>query len=88
MTRSKVKARFTKAARCAVLVLHYDMFQHVFLKCAPKLLQISVNDKENINGKISCKRNAKNPRDLDITIEYDFEGDSGAVKAKHDYRLR
>eukprot|EP00943_MAST-04B_sp_MAST-4B-sp1_P003018 g3018.t1 len=49
---------------------------------------IAINPGEMINGKISCKRNAKNPRDLDITIEYDFEGDSGAVKAKHDYRLR
>ena len=41
-----------------------------------------------ITGKISCKRNANNPRDLDITIEYNFDGESGKVDEKHDYRLR
>ena len=49
---------------------------------------IAIGPGEMITGKISCKRNANNPRDLDITIEYNFDGESGKVDEKHDYRLR
>ena len=49
---------------------------------------IAINAGEVISGKVSTSRNDKNPRDLDITIAYSFDGDSGKVDQKHEYRLR
>ena len=50
---------------------------------------LTVNKGECITGKISCKRNELNPRDLDIDIEYTFEGKAEKfADRKHEYRLR
>jgi hypothetical protein len=35
---------------------------------------VQVCEGETIRGTLSCKPNAKNPRDLDIVLEYHFEG--------------
>jgi protein arginine N-methyltransferase 1 len=35
---------------------------------------VQVCEGETIRGTLSCKPNDKNPRDLDITLEYHFEG--------------
>ena len=43
---------------------------------------------EVLEGSIACKPNEGNPRDLDITISYEFNGDSGSVKATMDYKMR
>jgi type I protein arginine methyltransferase len=43
---------------------------------------------EKITGTLSCKPNAKNPRDLDITIEYSFEGKHGEAHRVQHYRMR
>jgi hypothetical protein len=44
---------------------------------------------EEIRGKIACKRNEKNPRDLDIEIQVDFDGKCMAGhNAVQQYRLR
>lgn len=43
---------------------------------------------EVINGTISCKRNNRNPRDLNIRLTYEFEGKHSKVERLADYRLR
>ncbi|KAG2450091.1 hypothetical protein HYH02_000195 [Chlamydomonas schloesseri] len=43
---------------------------------------------ETITGTLECKPNAKNPRDLDISITYDFDGERGQVKNTQQYRMR
>lgn len=48
---------------------------------------LTVNAKEVITGKISCAPNAKNPRDLDIVVDYEFDGSITQSSAKHVYRM-
>jgi len=43
---------------------------------------------EEIRGQFNCKPNAKNPRDLDISIEYKFAGEHDSVDATQQYFLR
>jgi protein arginine N-methyltransferase 1 len=43
---------------------------------------------EEITGEFTCKPNAKNPRDLDITIRYEFKGQLGQASAVQEYCLR
>lgn len=47
-----------------------------------------VNEDEAITGMIAVKKSAKNPRDLDIKIQYNFDGDKCTVNKKQIYRLR
>ena len=39
-------------------------------------------------GKLECVPNAKNPRDLDISIAYDFTGQNGQAHNEQKYRMR
>jgi protein arginine N-methyltransferase 1 len=48
---------------------------------------MSVQD-EMLTGVLTCKPNGKNPRDLDITIEYHFKGAHGEVDRVQHYRMR
>ena len=41
---------------------------------------------EEIKGKISCAPNGKNPRDLDITMDYEFKGEH--TKAKNSIQFK
>jgi protein arginine N-methyltransferase 1 len=51
------------------------------------ILQVCSGDK--ISGTIGCKPNAKNPRDLDIEIKYDFEGQyNTSVHKTQEFLLR
>ncbi|GLC35726.1 Protein arginine N-methyltransferase 1 [Pleodorina starrii] len=43
---------------------------------------------ETITGVLHCKPNDKNPRDLDIQIEYEFKGERGEAKNTQSYRMR
>eukprot|EP00695_Tsukubamonas_globosa_P000179 TRINITY_DN1132_c0_g1_i1.p1 TRINITY_DN1132_c0_g1~~TRINITY_DN1132_c0_g1_i1.p1 ORF type:complete len:343 (-),score=175.42 TRINITY_DN1132_c0_g1_i1:169-1197(-) len=43
---------------------------------------------ETITGELTCKPNAKNPRDLDIALKVDFEGSQNKVHTSQEYRLR
>ena len=47
-----------------------------------------VHSGEKIKGKFTVKRNAKNPRDLDIDIAVDFKGKDQEFKQDRPYRLR
>lgn len=38
--------------------------------------------------KLDCAPNAKNPRDLDINIEYSLTNNQGSWEGKQEYRLR
>jgi protein arginine N-methyltransferase 1 len=49
---------------------------------------LSVSEQEEIKGSLSCKPNAKNPRDLDITIAVDFDVKHCSVHLSQDYFLR
>jgi len=49
---------------------------------------ITIQQGETISGKISCKPNAKNPRDLDIIISYDFKGGIMKSSATLDFNMR
>jgi len=50
--------------------------------------ELIVSDGDEIKGKLSCRPNKKNPRDLDIQISYDFSGKSGHIQKTQDYFLR
>eukprot|EP01111_Echinosteliopsis_oligospora_P016098 TRINITY_DN656_c0_g1_i1.p1 TRINITY_DN656_c0_g1~~TRINITY_DN656_c0_g1_i1.p1 ORF type:complete len:347 (+),score=55.95 TRINITY_DN656_c0_g1_i1:164-1204(+) len=49
---------------------------------------LSIKADEVIKGSLSCKPNTKNPRDLDIVIDYQFEGTNMKSKATHHYLMR
>lgn len=48
---------------------------------------ITVNQDEVIEGALSCAPNAKNPRDLDITIEYKYCGANGTLDEEVAYNM-
>ena len=48
---------------------------------------IAVNEGEEIRGLLTCSPNGSNPRDLDITIEVDFQGTSGQLYEKNSYKM-
>jgi protein arginine N-methyltransferase 1 len=47
-----------------------------------------VNEGEKITGTISVKPNAKNPRDLDIVLDYNLQGANSQIAASQNYFLR
>ena len=49
---------------------------------------LTVSAGDEITGKITCKRNATNPRDLDITLAYHHDGPTESVDDEHAYKLR
>jgi len=49
---------------------------------------LSIRQGETITGTVACKPNGKNPRDLDIAIEYDFSGSNMQSKDKCLYNMR
>eukprot|EP00899_Mesostigma_viride_P023083 jgi/Mesvir1/395/Mv11286-RA.1 len=49
---------------------------------------ITMCEGEAIHGTIKCSPNATNPRDLDITIEYNFKGKRCNVSRVQHYRMR
>jgi|ERR1711934_687516 len=49
---------------------------------------LMVTQGDTITGTVTCSQNAKNHRDLDILIEYQFEGKMGKIEAKQQYCLR
>jgi protein arginine N-methyltransferase 1 len=49
---------------------------------------VQVSEGETISGEVSCKPNAKNPRDLDISLAYSFEGKHGEAHRTQQYRMR
>jgi len=49
---------------------------------------LSIRENEVISGVLSCKPNAKNPRDLDIEIDYEFSGQNMSTKKSQKYNMR
>jgi len=49
---------------------------------------LSIKKGEEIRGEFTLKENAKNHRDLDITIEFKFNGEYQSVTTKQEYFLR
>lgn len=49
---------------------------------------VQVCEGETISGSVSCKPNSKNPRDLDISITYSFEGKHCEAHRTQQYRMR
>ena len=49
---------------------------------------LTVCQGEELRGSITTKRNAKNPRDLDIGIDIKFAGRHSKCDAHQEYRLR
>lgn len=43
---------------------------------------------EKLTGTLECKQNAKNPRDLDITISYKFDGKKSQAERTQRYMMR
>jgi hypothetical protein len=41
-----------------------------------------------VQGNLTCAPNAKNHRDLDITIGFDFKGSLSSLETSQTYRLR
>ena len=50
--------------------------------------ELVVNKGETIEGTINCVQNTKNCRDLDITIDYAFDGENNAANNVQMYKLR
>lgn len=49
---------------------------------------LRVNPGDSIVVNLACAPNAKNPRDLDIDIEYQLDNSEGAWHSKQEYKLR
>jgi protein arginine N-methyltransferase 1 len=49
---------------------------------------LTVGAGETIEGRLACRPNAKNPRDLDIEIAYKWEGQHGEAHRTQEYRMR
>jgi protein arginine N-methyltransferase 1 len=47
---------------------------------------VTVKEKDQISGVITCAPNARNPRDLDITLDYKLNGQEGSGE-KREYRM-
>jgi len=48
---------------------------------------LTVKNKEVIKGKITCKPNQKNPRDLDISISYTFQGELSNSQGSYEFHM-
>ena len=44
--------------------------------------------RQTLSGTLSCAPNAGNPRDLDINVHYDFDGQHSSIHFDQPYRLR
>lgn len=49
---------------------------------------LSIRQNETISGNLACKPNAKNPRDLDIVVDYEFNGSNMQSSGKCLYNMR
>jgi len=49
---------------------------------------LSMKKGEEIQGDFSCKPNLKNPRDLDIVVNYHFKGEYDTINCTQNYYLR
>jgi len=49
---------------------------------------LSIKKGEEMRGEFSCRPSKKNPRELDISISYNFQGQIDTVSASQDYFLR
>ena len=50
--------------------------------------QLTVERGERIEGQIACEPNKKNPRDLNITIRYSFDGKHMKAQSSRLYNMR
>jgi len=79
-SKSHTKIRFSTGPRCTYT--HWK--QTVFYIDTP----VTVCESEMLKGTISVKRNAKNPRDIDILLDCCVKGKYGTITNKRNYRLR
>jgi len=49
---------------------------------------LSIRQNEVVSGNLSCKPNQKNPRDLDITLDYEFNGANMHSSGSQKYNMR
>lgn len=48
---------------------------------------MTIREGETITGELTCSPNARNPRDLDIVIDFDFKGQQMSLQEKNEYRM-
>ncbi|KAF9342332.1 hypothetical protein BGX26_007777 [Mortierella sp. AD094] len=48
---------------------------------------MTVKKDETISGELTCSPNSRNPRDLDIVIDFEFNGKQMSLKEKNEYRM-
>jgi protein arginine N-methyltransferase 1 len=48
---------------------------------------LAINQGESIEGEIECVPNKINPRNLDITIDFNFHGEHSNLEAKCEYKM-
>ncbi|KAF9963665.1 type I protein arginine N-methyltransferase Rmt1 [Modicella reniformis] len=48
---------------------------------------MTIRKDETITGELTCAPNARNPRDLDIVIDFDFKGQQMSLNEKNEYRM-
>jgi hypothetical protein len=48
----------------------------------------TVKKGEEVTGRFSLKQNSRNNRDLDFSVQIDFEGELGSLHEKNSYRMR
>lgn len=76
-----------QAVQCFVYMQHLlNPAQMIYCCCVYWWKQVCEGEK--ITGTLSCKPNEKNPRDLDITLEYHFEGKHCEAHRTQEYRMR
>eukprot|EP00803_Ostreobium_quekettii_P011398 evm.model.scf_473.2 EVM.evm.TU.scf_473.2 scf_473:2551-3700(-) len=49
---------------------------------------IMISQGEAVSGVLTCKQNQRNKRDLDVTVEYHFEGKHGSCDRTQKYKIR
>ena len=50
--------------------------------------RITICEGECLTGTLSVARNKQNPRDLDMVLEYTFQGKKGQAKRVQQYKMR
>lgn len=49
---------------------------------------LMITEGEEVTGTLSVAPNEKNNRDLDIRLEYSFQGKRGTARGRNEYRMR
>ncbi|KAG0295433.1 type I protein arginine N-methyltransferase Rmt1 [Dissophora globulifera] len=65
----------------------YDQYTHWKQTVFYTQKTLTIEKGETVTGELTCSPNARNPRDLDVVIDYEFNGSGMSVKESNEYRM-